>query len=69
MKRFIIIFALFTSILTVNAQGSFSVTEGQPTVVYSLPKTELSVEIEVEKRHKSLDCIINIPNVIWLQTR
>lgn len=49
MKRFIIIFALFTSILTVNAQGSFSVTEGQPTVVYSLPKTELSVEIEVEK--------------------
>lgn len=50
MKK--LIFAgLFLVIATgISAQGGFALTEGVPAMLYSLPKTELRFEIEVEKR-------------------
>ena len=45
---------IFLSLLSVicfgtKAQSTFSLTEGQSAMVYSLPKTEFSIEIETEK--------------------
>jgi len=45
---------LFLSIVVVfsfvaKAQSTFSLTEGEPALVYSLPKTEFNIEIETEK--------------------
>ena len=48
MKRFIISAALFTFVLSLNAQGN-STAEAQSAIVYALPKTELSVDVEIEK--------------------
>lgn len=48
MKRFIIITFLLISVKMLSAQG-ISLVEGQPALVYSLPKTRLCIEVEVEK--------------------
>ena len=48
MKRFIISAALFTFVLSLSAQGN-STAEAQSAIVYALPKTELSVDVEIEK--------------------
>lgn len=48
MKRFIIISFLLISVKMLSAQG-VALVEGQSALVYSLPKTQLCIEVEVEK--------------------
>ena len=48
MKRFIISAALFTFVLSLSAQGN-STAEAQSAIVYALPKTQLSVVVEIKK--------------------
>ena len=48
MKRIVIFSFLLMSTGLLSAQG-FSLVEGQPALVYSLPKTQLCVDVEVEK--------------------
>lgn len=43
----LILFAFFG--LYIQAQSAFTLTEGEPVIVYSLPKTELKIDIETEK--------------------
>jgi len=49
MKKLILFSILFASTMLVPAQKPFVLAEGQPAMVYSLPKTQLCVEIEIEK--------------------
>ena len=50
MKKSIVLFAVLFCINSyVVAQSNFSLTTGEAVLVYSLPKTELSFEIEIEK--------------------
>lgn len=50
MRKFILILSLFCILFTtVAAQSSFSVVDGESSIAYSLPKTELLVELEIEK--------------------
>lgn len=48
MKKLIILSLIFIGFSGVNAQSTFALTDGIPAMVYALPKTELSFEIEVE---------------------
>jgi hypothetical protein len=48
MRNTFILSVLLICNLMVSAQ-SFSLTEGQPALVYSLPKTKLCAELEIEK--------------------
>lgn len=48
MKKFIILAFLLIVVNLLSAQ-KFSLVEGQPALVYALPKTQLCVEVEVEK--------------------
>jgi hypothetical protein len=49
MKKHLFIGLLVTASAVTMAQTAFSVTEGAPAYVYSLPATELVFELEVEK--------------------
>lgn len=49
MKNIIIIVVLFFAALSLQAQGAFPIVQGEPVYIYSLPKTELIFEVEVEK--------------------
>ncbi|MFT3751739.1 MAG: DUF4831 family protein [Paludibacter sp.] len=49
MKKLIIFSILLTSAVLATAQKAFTLVEGQPALVYSLPKTQLCVEVEIEK--------------------
>ena len=49
MKKLFLFFILFASTVLVSAQKPFVLIEGQPAMVYSLPKTKLCVEVEIEK--------------------
>lgn len=48
-KYFILSVVLLTAVSFSLAQNNFSLPEGESVLVYSLPKTELCIEIEVEK--------------------
>jgi protein involved in polysaccharide export with SLBB domain len=61
MKRFIISAALFTFVLSLSAQGN-STAEAQSAIVYALPKTELSVDVEIEKTTLKPGVTISILN-------
>ena len=49
MNRLILISLALILFQTSNAQSAFSLTEGSPALVYALPKTVLSFEVEIEK--------------------
>ena len=49
MKKLLIISNFIVLCLLATAQNPFSLTEGQSVLVYSLPKTELCIEIVTEK--------------------
>jgi hypothetical protein len=49
MKKLILISSLMAICLTTNAKTPLILTEGQPAIVYALPKTQLNVEVETEK--------------------
>ena len=49
MKKLLFLFIFTILALTTKAQSTFSLTEGQSAMVYSLPKTEFCIEIETEK--------------------
>lgn len=50
MKKLLIFGWLLAFSAYTTAQGTFSLTEGVPSLVYSLPATELVFEVDVEKR-------------------
>ena len=45
----LISFLFFVSTVFVSAQTNFSLPKGEAVLVYSLPKTELCIEVEIEK--------------------
>ncbi len=49
MKRFALSLLVTMIILSLSAQKNLVLTEGQPVVVYSLPKTSFSFDVEIEK--------------------
>jgi hypothetical protein len=49
MKKFFYLSILLVFCFTANSQTTFSLTEGEPALIYSLPKTEFCIEIETEK--------------------
>lgn len=49
MKRAVFFTALFIAVHIVQAQQSLKLIEGQSSLVYSLPKTELLVDVQIEK--------------------
>ncbi|NDV46406.1 DUF4831 family protein [Paludibacter sp. 221] len=50
MKKLFFIFAfLLTCCAMMFSQASFSLPQDEPVIVYSLPKTELCIEVELEK--------------------
>ncbi len=49
MKKLFILSSFIVFCLLAAAQNAFSLTEGQSVMVYSLPKTELCIEIVTEK--------------------
>lgn len=49
MKKLILFSAYFIFIGSSLAQNNFALNEGQSTLVYALPKTELCIEIETER--------------------
>jgi hypothetical protein len=50
MKKCIVLIAVLIGLNSfVSAQTNFSLTAGEAVFVYSLPKTELSIEIEIER--------------------
>lgn len=49
MKRSILLLALFTALQIVQAQQSAKLIEAKPAMVYSLPKTEILVDVQIEK--------------------
>jgi hypothetical protein len=50
MKRVFFAVCVLIAFSFSNAQGSFSLTEGVPSMHYSLPRTELVFTVEIEKR-------------------
>lgn len=48
MKKLISFFSFISTSLLLSAQN-FSVTENQPAVIYSLPMTQLCIEVQMEK--------------------
>ena len=50
MKKSILLFAILFSLGSfVAAQANFSLPAGEAVLVYSLPKTQLSIEVEIER--------------------
>jgi len=50
MKKPIVLFAIFFGLSSfLTAQTNFSLPQGEAVLVYSLPKTELRIDIEIEK--------------------
>jgi len=49
MKKLFLLSILFVLTLRVTSQVPLSVMEGEPTIVYALPKTELCIQVETEK--------------------
>lgn len=49
MKKLLVIGIVAAGMSSVAAQQKFALTEGQPTLVYSLPAIELVVDVEIEK--------------------
>jgi len=49
MKKLFLISVLFVLTLTGMSQTPLIITEGESTIVYSLPKTELCIQVETEK--------------------
>jgi hypothetical protein len=52
MKKLILFSMLFATTVLLPAQKAFVLAEGQPALVYSLPKTQLCVEVEIEKTNQ-----------------
>lgn len=50
MKKFFFAVSLMVISTIGSSQGSFSLTEGVPSMQYSLPRTELVFTVEIEKR-------------------
>lgn len=49
MKKLILLSALLVMSLIAKPQSTFSLTEGESAIVYSLPKMEFYIEVETEK--------------------
>ncbi len=49
MKKLFYLSTLLVFSLMAKSQNTFSLTEGEPALIYSLPKTEFCIEIETEK--------------------
>ena len=49
MKKLLFISILFVLALTAKSQVPLSINEGEPVIVYALPKTELCIVVETEK--------------------
>ena len=49
MKKLLYLSILLAFSFIAKSQSTFSLTEGEPALVYSLPKTEFCIEIETEK--------------------
>ncbi len=49
MKKLILLSTLLLTFQVVSAEVPFSLTEGECAFVYSLPKTELCIELKIEK--------------------
>lgn len=49
MKKLIFLSTLLAVSLLAKPQTAFTLTEGEPAIIYSLPKTEFCIEIETEK--------------------
>ena len=49
MKKLLFLYILSVFSFDAKSQSFFSLTEGQPALVYSLPKTEFNIEVETEK--------------------
>lgn len=49
MKKLFLISVLFVLTLTAMSQTPLIITEGESTIVYALPKTELCIQVETEK--------------------
>lgn len=49
MKKIVFLSVLALAGFSAKAQSAFSLTEGESALVYSLPKTQFSIEIETEK--------------------
>ena len=49
MKKLFLLSVLFVLTLTASSQTPLSITEGESTLVYALPKTELCIVLETEK--------------------
>jgi hypothetical protein len=49
MKKLFLISVLFVLTLTAMSQTPLVITEGESTIVYALPKTELCIQVETEK--------------------
>ena len=49
MKKLLFLLIVLVFSFGTKAQSTFSLTEGEPALVYSLPKTEFNIEIETEK--------------------
>lgn len=49
MKKLFVLMLLSAYWFNAKAQSAFTITEGEPVMVYSLPKTQFCIEIEIEK--------------------
>lgn len=49
MKKNFLLSALLVLAVMANAQTPLTLTEGEPAIIYSLPKTEFAIEVETEK--------------------
>lgn len=49
MKKKFFLSALLVLTVMANAQAPLTINEGEPAVIYSLPKTEFAIEVETEK--------------------
>ena len=49
MKKLFLISVLFVLTLTAMSQTPLIITEGESTIVYAMPKTELCIQVETEK--------------------
>lgn len=62
MKKLLFIILIISSVQIGNAQQSFLLTDGEPALVYTLPKTELCFEVMVEK-------VVEKPGIFYLYSQ
>lgn len=62
MKKLLFIILMISSVQIGIAQQSFSLTDGEPALVYTLPKTELCFEVMVEK-------VVEKPGIFYLYSQ